>query len=383
MSADNGNPHDWNYFVDALGGKLTETARLAYVEKCIDADEVVLAAMCQADIDALDRKKIASELRADRSYTGYERMLIRFALDRLGAKLAAHAKEVETWKKKDPAYAKMFDLAVAARKSWETTAGANAQLLDLVLQMDDARATSSKKAFEGCEAKTWAAFKAGMATIPAKEFESLPTDEVPSTFLTGAIGIVGNSFPAYNAAIALYMCHQGINKKDDLLAQTIGVALQRWPGYRGPRSAAFTAILTAGLELDDTSSKISYPTLVRVWLQGSSSGGNMGTIAKIKKDGDFATIEFTPKFAKQEQCAQSKSTGRLVQITAGGTFVYGSVCLKYKTVTVNNAPSPAKVPVRYVEALKPGMNVMAGAIVLAAWNKGTKAPAVVAGAVVK
>jgi hypothetical protein len=309
-------------------------------------------------------------------------MLIRFGLDRLGARLAAHAKEVDRWKKKDPAYARMFEIAATARKDWDAKAGANAALLELVLTMDDARATSSKKAFEGCEAKTWAAFKAGMATIPAKEFEALSTDDVPSTFLTGAVGIMGNSFPAYNAAIALYMCHQGI-KKEDILIKTIGVGLQRWPGYRGPRSAAFTAILTAGLELDDTSSKISFPTLVRVWLQGSSAGGNMGTIAKIVKDGDTATIEFAPKFAKQEQCAQSRSTNRLVQITASGTFIYGSVCLKHKTVTVNKAPSPEKVPVRYVEALKPGMNVMAGDIVLAAWNKGSKTPAVVAGAVVK
>lgn len=380
LYADNGNAHDYTYLTDALGAKLTETGRLAYIEMCLDGN-VAEQAVCQGDIDALDRKKVIAELRADRSYSGYERMLVRLGLDALPTRLAARATTITAAKQRDDAYGKLFAIAATARKDWSTHAAANGPLLDLVAQMDDARATSSRKAYAGCGTKTWAAFRAALGSVPAKHFEGISNDGF--TYLEAAIGIAGNSFAAYNAAIALYACHVGL-KQDDVLIATIGSAYQRWPGFRGPRTAALTAMMTAGLELDDASAKIEFPPVYRAWLTGSSSGGNIGTVAKLERDGAKVKIKFAKKLEKQQQCASSRTTNRLVHITASGTFVYRSICTGYKTVVVDKAPEPEIVSAHYAEALVPGMNAMVGnGVVIAAWKKGSKAPAVIAGVAVK
>ena len=68
---------DRNYLVDAFGAKLTEVGRLAYIAGCIQSRGPVQWAMCQGDIDRLDVKKLAAELRANKDYGGHEKMKVR------------------------------------------------------------------------------------------------------------------------------------------------------------------------------------------------------------------------------------------------------------------------------------------------------------------
>ncbi|HSI05092.1 MAG TPA: hypothetical protein VLC93_11460, partial [Myxococcota bacterium] len=102
--------YDANYIADALGARLSEAGRLAYVLKaCMSSNaKEVQWAMCQPDLDAFDFKKLVAELRADKAHKGYARFLIRLAaFQLLPEKRKERDPEIKAAQKKDPAYAKM------------------------------------------------------------------------------------------------------------------------------------------------------------------------------------------------------------------------------------------------------------------------------------
>lgn len=136
----------------------------------------------------------------------------------------------------------------------------------------------------------------------------------------------------------------------------IGYAIVRWPGFRGPRTSTQTAILTAGLKLDDRNATIDYPDLGREWIRGDgNSGSKHGAIASIKVEGETATITFAKNKITQNRCTKGHYTNRISQIMSDGTVVYYYVCDTEITETVEVAPSPpVKVGARYVFGLKPG-----------------------------
>src|SRR5450432_2255362 len=161
---------DHNYFVDALGARLTEAGRFAYVKGCLETKRPVQWAMCQDDLVRLDLKKLASELRANKAYSGADKMRVRIEVDAFKAALAAQGAKVKALIAGDPAYGQLFAAATAARKEWEGRARTDAALLALADTMDDARATNSRRAAAGCDEKTWAAWKGALATMSAKTF---------------------------------------------------------------------------------------------------------------------------------------------------------------------------------------------------------------------
>jgi hypothetical protein len=381
--------YDGNYIADAFGSKLSQAGRLAYINKiCMSSNaKEVQWAVCQPDLDAFDFKKLVEELRADKKHSGYERFLIRLAgYQLLPEKLKERAPEIKAARAKDPAYEKMFQLAADARKQWDGVWKSETATLELVTQMDEARVTNSRKAFAGCEDKTWAAFKAALATMPAKKFGTVERDEHLIHYRNDLFGVIGAEPRPYLAAVAFYICGANAEKPDPIV-RTIGGAFARWPGHRGPRTSAHTAILTAGLELDDRSARIDYPEVRREWLEqnGGSSGGGEGTISAVKPQGDKVRIEFAAKLEKQEQCLQSKYTNRIVQIRGDGSLVYQLNCLKWGVVTHDRRSGPQTVKARYAQGLKPGMGVyIVEDAVIAAWAKpGSKDPSIVAGAPVK
>jgi hypothetical protein len=254
--------------------------------------------------------------------------------------------------------------------------------LDLMLSMADVRQTSSRKLREGCVAKTWPALKAAISKVEAKRFEGFSTD-IADSWLAPALGVVANSPGGWLALAAYATCTR--EDKNDTLAQTAGSVLAFLPGYRGPRTASQTAIMNAGLQLDDSSAKIEYPNVdYRAKFDGVAARGYYATVGKITVKGDKAEVAFKPKFERQEQCAASKSTNRLSMISSSGQIYYESVCLKWKAVVVDRSPDPQLVEKRYVEGLKPGMNViLSSPLVMAAWEKGKKSPSFVVGAPVK
>ena len=363
---------------------------MGYIEHCISTNEnqEVTWAMCAGDIAAFDTKKLAAEIRSDKIADGYGRTIFRMKAWALKKKLADHAAAVKELIAKDEAFGKMFDIAANARKEWDSRASSRAALLELVAQMDDGRITSSRKALEGCDDKTQAAWAAAVGKIPAKSWEHMRTNpETAKRFIDQAIGPIINDPDAELASLALMMCAQA-NDRSDYVVDGLASSLAYWPGYRGPRSAALTAIVSAGLTFDDRDFKLRIPSVRHEWvkLKYSQSGGfGRGVLSQAKSDGKKIHVVFQAKLENQVQCAKSRTTNRLERIDSDGRLVYAEQCLQTKTVVVNKASDPQNVSTRYAAGVKPGAYVeIYGDVTAAVWDKASSAvPSVVMGVPVR
>jgi hypothetical protein len=275
-----------------------------------------------------------------------------------------HAAEVKKLIASDPGYAKMFELAAATRNEWEGHERTDATLLDLVAAMDDGRLANSRRAFTGCEEKTWAAWKAAVAaTVPAKSYEGKHDDRERGTlFIDSAVPPIMASPRAYLASVAFVTCMtvgQDGSAQRDLLVRSLGSSLENWPGFRGPRTSVETAILRAGITLDDRAASIDYPHTKRPFGGGNlgTSSGGQGVVGKLQPEGKSVTVEFKKQMVKQVQCAEARQTNRITQLRPDGSLIYETVCVKTETVTVDKSDRPQKVNPRYLEGVQPGMFV--------------------------
>ncbi len=377
------------YAADALGSKLSEIGRYAYIKSCLKAQDdkaPAVWAMCQPDIDAFDKKKFSNELRMDTGISGAERMEIRLRYETFDAELKQHAEDVKKLQAKDAGYAGMFKTAAAGAA--EFTAKADPELLKLMADMDDARATNSRKAFDGCSDRAFAAWKKAVSAIPQKKFANFKRERGNENLIVQAMAVVIGDPNGYLATVASYICDGlgGDRNNMDYFAKAQGNTASRWPGFRGPRTAAFTAMLLAGVTLDDRDARIEWPESRHGWMEQnmSSSGGGEGIVAKVDIKGDKAKVTFKKQMEKQEQCTNWKSSNKIVQITSSGSLIYESWCTASKSVTVDTSSPPQDVKARYVEGLKPGLfwdnteNV--GGL---AYPKGGKLPVFFSGAVIK
>ena len=236
-------------------------------------------------------------------------------------------------------------------------------MIDIAAQMDDARATESRKAFAGCEDKTWAAWKSAMATVPAKKYEGMHDDrEHNKSFLDTAITPITTNPSTYLASIALVTCMTvGQDKPSPTSSSACwGKSSSTGRDSGAPAPPSSRRILTAGVTLDDREAKIEYPIQRRPFGRHdvNLSGGGEGVIAKLKPSGKTVTVEFKKQMVKQVQCAETKRTNRVTQILSNGTLIYELICLRNETVTVNKASDPVTVNARYLEGVQPGMHVL-------------------------
>ena len=379
---------DVAYLADAMGDKLSMLGRFAFVEQCLegarDASEVRWA-VCQPDIAALDFGKLAAELRAAKGRDGASRTLVRFDVMRVKEKLVAHAADVKALVAKDDAYGKLFAIADATRADWAKHV--NAPLQALALAMDDARVSSSRKAYAGCADTTWAAWTAAVGKVPAKAFENMRDDPMNGrTFTDQALPQIVADPDAWLASLAYVTCRAA---DEDRLVSALAGYVQNTPGYRGPRTATVMAIGAARIELDDRNAKLAMPFADRSeWFHPpfvSGGGFGRGAIASAKAAGPKLHLEFVSKMVKQTQCAESRETNHVTQIDAGGTVRYQYVCVRSETVTVNKASDPQDVDARYAAGVKPGAAVSTlGDVVQAVWAKdGAATPTHVFGVPVK
>jgi hypothetical protein len=358
------------YLADTLS--LTEAGRLAFLERCMfpespsDDPNPVEYAVCQPDLEALDLTKLAAEIRGETGRTLAERMALRAAASAVQKQAAAHAAKVQAFIAKDPAYAKLFEIAKAVRKEW-TEPGLRADLLAAVRAMDDARATGSRKALEGCSARMWPLFTAAVGKLPAKRFENLRGDPSHArTFFDVAIGAIVQDPDAYLAASALVAC-EGVT--DHLLGSLAG-GLSHWSGFRGPRTATLTAIRLANLTPDRRGEKIDIPSIIvpttigrqRRSPEGKGRGSAAGVIATVTDQGDTVRLTFPSTSETQEQCVSHRETNRLSRIDSSGNLHYETVCTRWQRVRVDTTLKPVDVPKRYAAGLAPKryVSVVAG-----------------------
>lgn len=377
---------DAGYVADAFGSKLTQLGRLGYVQRCMERatkdDGPVTLAMCATDAAALDMAKIVAEINGDKSHGTADRMTARLVAYETITKLPQLKTTIAELKKKDDAYAKMFELGEAAHKAWGSV---DPTLVQLVADLDDAYITGSRKASKGCMPRALAGWKTAVEAVGAKPLEGIRS-EAGNEFMPQMVAIVVKQPNGYLAALALNVCAH-LENKEDALTKLIGAALERWPGFRGPRTGTQTAIFTAGLELDQRGATIEYPELKREFVTGDPNTGTFGfgTVLSVKTAGDKATITFKKEKVKQTRCVKGHYTNQISQIL-NGTIHYYYVCDKEVNEVIEVPPSPpVTVVARYAADLKPGMviRVSDDVVSVAYPNKGSTTPVLAAGVKVK
>ncbi len=370
------------YLADAFGARLSETGRLAFVKMNCLKNKMTAGdyAVCKPDVDALDFDKIATEIRADKTYTGAQRMVARLEMAKVRDHLPAFHAGMKKMAARDEGYAKAFALGDAQRTAWTKLWATETALLDIAVAMEDVRATKSRKAIAGCEDKTWEAWKAAVSRIPASAFEGL-SDELQDPLAEQVVGAITSTPHGYLAAVAYALCRE---EKPDALTSTIGGVINYQPGLRGPRTATVMEILRAGIVLDDATAKLEVPTVRRTFPAQTVNGVRLGTLGAVKAQGATATITYAKKLEKQQRCSKYRESKRPTYIRGDGSLVYERTCLAYGTVMSDETPVPATAATRFTEGLKPGMYVgVAGDLVVLAYKKGAKAPSFVTGVAVK
>ncbi|HEY5926883.1 MAG TPA: hypothetical protein VIV11_34590, partial [Kofleriaceae bacterium] len=183
-----------------------------------------------------------------------------------------------------------------------------------------------------------------------------------------------------------YSCLEAERDKERLVAG-IGGELYNRPGLRGPRLATLSAIMNAGLVLDEVGAKITYPTVRHDYrFKIGGYGGDFGTIAKVSKPNaeGMVTITFATKSEKQEQCIETKQAKQASRINPDGSLGYDRDCVKWGVVAIDKTPDDQLVHPRYLEGVKKGVNAyVGGGVVMGVFPKGKKTPIAVMGVLVK
>jgi hypothetical protein len=351
---------DFLYAADALDAQLTEVGRLAFLEDCfkeqLEHDDMFRWAICAPDVAAWSFDKFSAQLRSDTTHDGATKMLLRLRAVELTDKIKTWTTERDKLFKKDGAYKKVFDVAAKARDDWKKGVGSNAKLLELVLAMDSATASASRKQYDGCEATTTAALQAAIATIPAKAFTGMAdVRDNPFEGFAHKAGPVLVNTPAVNLAATAYaQCYKLATGISDWLA----ASLQQVPGVRGPRTAAIGALLSEKFEFDDTSARaprrpdISERPYSRTGGAINSAGG---VVAKVTKKADHLVVQPQKTTAKRVDCVKSHRTNRLYRINSDGTLEYETICDKSAVVTYDTTWTDFLVNPEFAPLLKAGV----------------------------
>jgi len=390
---------DWTYRADALEDVMTETGRLGVLEHCFnsrsvsrDDDSVVAWAICADDIQKFDGNKFATEVRGDGAHEPKQKTMLHIRLGVVMAGLKDAAAERDKLFKKDDAYKKVFAVAQKGREDWRKGVGTNKDLLALVQSMESARWFHSRKQFAGCEEKTQKALSDAASKVPAKLFKNMydERDDPFHGFATKAAPILADQ-PEFNLAGTAYALCQ----PDTGIGSWLGGMLDMVPGYRGPRTAAFTAVFHQQFELDDTQAKaVPKPDIGSRPYSSKSTASSYGGGLKSFKAGTgdkkgkmVATLEKT--MIKQEDCVKEHSSGRISAITSSGTVQYEMICDKSAIVEHDHTWEPFDISERTSKWVKPGQLFSAvgdngKGEVFAVWSSKTaKQPSMLFGGAVK
>jgi len=390
---------DTMYATDMFEGRLSEAGRFAFLRTtCLDDQKDVARAVpevsgaepywaiCQPDFERFDLAKLLAEIHADTTHDGAVKMKVRLSTYNFPKYMKEHAVEVKQALAYDDANKKLFEVAAKARTEWSSGVGKNTKLLDLVLAMESADFTQSRKQREGCAETTAAALAEAVATIPAKAFAG--THEAgnnPTKGFATRAGVALTQSPTVGlAAIAFVLCDATSGN-----AKFLSKVLQFTPGVRGPRNAAIGQIASAKITYDNAKATLDpvtpkpygdrYPTDT---FEGTSEGA---VIKSVKRNGDTLSVEAVKTTETSEECLAEHTSNRVERVRDNGAVVYANVCDKSGKVTRDITRIPLELAAKYEPWLKPGMVYAAtGGDLLAVWpNKAAKVPSMVLGAKLK
>jgi hypothetical protein len=390
---------DTLYAADMFEPRLSEAGRLAFLQTtcfhggqpaAVDAYGMTgteaIWAICQADLDQIDVPRLFDEIRADPAHDGALKMKLRIAAYELPGRIKSHAAEVQQMQQRDDATRKLFEIAGAARGAWASGVGKSTRLLELVLAMDSAAVTGSRKQLDGCGEATAAALADAVSAIPASAFAGMHDvrDNPSGGFATQAGPVLAASPAVVLAAIAFVRCAPDADVSA-FLKDITAVA----PPSRGPRNAALARIESARVTYDKVGARLVFPRPrpygadhLDGTLQGRSTGG---AIRSVKRSGDTLTVEHQPLRVKTMDCVRSHKTGRVTKLHGDGRVQYEELCDRSELRTHDNRWYPSEVSAKYAAWLKPGVVFsQSGKDVIAIWpSASARAPSMVLGGAVK
>lgn len=386
---------DGIYVADAMS-PLSETGRMAFAIWCTrnDIAKDAMVAACVHDAAGVDIKKISSEIRADKTHEPKFGYMARTNWWNNKKRIERIVSDAESLKKQDPAYAQMFTIADKAWKDWEANAGKRAKVIAFMGEMDNMRESGSRNAQKGCEDRAIPFLREGVESVPADKFNEVLSIENKFDARDIAARGIATTPEGYLGSAAYVTCMlPGIdyNAEGTYLVQSLGNALIRWPGYRGPRSAAISDIMQAGLELDQRDKSITYPNIQRD-IMGSThtlmsnipAKSGLGVIASVKTAGKTATISYQKQNVSYPVCVDYKAGTKITGIMANGQFERAGTCYKYKTVSGQAVIEPKPADARFVSGLKPGQfSVSINSIPYVTWVPNGKKASTVLGVPVK
>jgi hypothetical protein len=378
-------PGNLAYQADVFGTHLSQAGRVGYVRTCLGASDSAIWPMCLADIAAIDLDKLADELRADKSASGTDRMFVRYAAWNLVTTIAPGRRA--DLAKLDPAYGKLAEVAAKASQSWT----ANADSLALAAALDDAVAKRSRSLHvDGCAAKARAELNAALADVPANVFDDMPMlppkgdhkFEIPAKKVLDAIAARPDG---YLAELAVVLCAIDSDQPSELSAAAKKAIAGR-PGFRGPHTAALTAMRHSKIELDARDQHLALPVTRHAWQVGirTEEQWSQGVIKKLSRKGERVHVEYTGRNVTSTFCDDWRDTNHATAIRDDGTIEYQRVCTAMKTETHFSAPAPIDLDAIDAAALAPGMTLTVHDGVVIAWKNATDMkPVVVLGIAVK
>lgn len=391
--------YDTFYAADMFEGKTSQAARYAFLTgTCFDQSKSVATdgtgligsevtwAICQPDFDQFDLAKYLAEIKADTTHGGAARVALRVGAYDWAKRAQAHAEQVKAMLAADPGNQKLFEVAKNAREAWAGSVGKHGALLELVLAMESATRTQSRKQFDGCAERTSKALADAVSTIPARRFAQIFDDiQNPWQGFAAKAGIVlGQSAPVNLAAIATSLC-----TPDSPTGKYLKAILAYAPAMRGPRSAAAGRLRDEKIEYDNVKAKLRYPEprpYGEMYPEAPVHAlSYTGTVKKVSRAGDVLTIEREQVLIAQPTCLKFHATGRVSYIHDNGRVEYERICDQPGTTQVNQASTPLTVNAKFEPLLKRGVMIsISGDDVIAVWpSKSAKLPSLVLGGAVK
>lgn len=346
---------------DELGDKFSELGRASLIQKCFrnqgpEGKSLLAWAMCGPDVKALDMKKLAAELDAEKVSADNKAEVIKTATEAY-EKAKKVGEFIEAAAKDDAGVAQVLKLTDTAKAEWSAYLGKNKATFDQYLALKDAVRTgkSNHAAFKGCFEATKPAFEKHVKSLASK----IPWD-VGNDYIPGYMRYLTASTEGYILTVAWAACAWAHDKSGE--SPYSGAAAQEFSG----NLKAGWRTLALGKALDEKFkpkfSDRNWPALDTFqWKYGVQPAGtsvvapimtrNEGVIGKLtKKDDDFTTVSF--KGDKVESCLQWADTNKVSSVDSSGGVHYDKKCLKRGMV--DNQTGASDVPTRYLTGAKVG-----------------------------
>ncbi len=311
--------------------------------------EVPLLAQIAGVTDTIDQAKATAEVDGEKALSSDERDTLHRYIAAVAQLQTATAKTLASLASTDPGVATLLKLAQQTRSEWATPNAKRDKLRAQLAGLEAAATSNRRSGYQGCQAKTLAAWTDAVANTKFPQFNAEPRN---TTYLNPIVA-TSNGALAYTA---LRLCRNGFaesgkgasNLPDDIRYQV-----------HGPRTAVIGNWLAAGstIVFDDRARDLG-GLLKEANIYGATfdfADVISGTVAKIEIKGAYAEVSFKTTAEPRVTCARWEKTNRIERVDSNGNLEYENRCVSRASVMMQSSPDPVTYDEILVRNLKPGM----------------------------